>query len=316
MNTDTYIISLEYPEKLIEYTKKYNLNPIWVEGVNGTTISDEEIRKHNSKLWSNIGPKGTIGCGMSHLLCWERIANSDKEYSVVLEDDVYFSDDFEEQFTNAIQNVPEDFDILYIGCYGCEKNSLQSKLFSLVGRVNRKYEDVNDYVEVPKLTLAAHAYVVSKKGAKKIIELLDGNISFHIDQELQHLSRNNKIKVYAIKKKIGFQTSCINESKSANVTTEHPILINHPLSYIIIDNDISVKYALNVSLARIGDVHVNAMSFIFFGTGVLLAYNKVRYDTVVALFLLLSLPDIKTNVKQVLFHLILLMIPFLAFKKN
>ena len=313
MNTDTYIISLNRPDKLIEYTRNFNLNPIWMEGVNGKKITQEEIEKHNSKMWSAIGPKGAIGCGMSHLLCWQEIANSDKDYSLILEDDVYFSDDFEEQFTNAIDNVPSDFDVLYVGCYACQKDSLQSKLFSLVGRKNRMYKDVNDYIEVPKISLATHAYVVSKKGARKLIELLDGNISFHIDHEIQVLSRKNKIKVYAIKKKIGFQTSCINDSTSTNVSTEHPMLINRPLANVILDNDISIKYALNISLASFGGVNITAMAFLFLFTGVILAYNKVDVKKVVVSFFLLSLPDIvykTSDMSQIIFHLVLLISPF------
>lgn len=313
MNTDAYIISLNPPNELIEYTKKFNLNPIWVEGVNGKEISDEDIRKHNSELWSFIGPKGAIGCGMSHLLCWERIAKSDKDYSIVLEDDVYFLDDFEEQLANAIQNVPYDFDILYLGCHSCEKNSLQSKFFSLVGK-NRKYKDINDHIEVPKLTLATHAYVVSKKGARNLLDLLDGNVSFHIDQELQNLSRKNKIKVYAVKKRSAFQTSTLRDSTSNNVTTEHPILINYPLSYVVIDNDMSLKYALNVSIASLSnDVNINAMSLLFLFTGFILAYNKIRPQIAFASFLVLSMPDMCTCFKQVLFHLILFMLPFAIF---
>lgn len=313
MNTDAYIISLKQPDELIEYVKKYNLNPIWVEGVNGKEISDEEIRKHNSELWSSIGPKGAIGCGMSHLLCWERIANSDKDYSIILEDDVYFLDDFEEQLANAMQNVPPDFDVLYIGCYGCDKNSLQSKLYSLVGK-NRQYKDVNEHIEVPKLALATHAYIVSKKGARKLLDLLDGNISFHIDQALQNLSRNNKIKVYAVKKRTAFQTSCINTAKSVNITTEHPILINYPLSYVVIDNGVSLKYLLNVSMARVtDDININRISLLFLFAGFILAYNKIRPQIALASFLVLSIPDMCTCFKQVLFHLILFMIPFAIF---
>jgi len=311
MNTDTYIISLNQPDELVEYTKKYNLNPIWVKGVNGKEISDEEIRKHNSKIWSAIGPKGTIGCGMSHLLCWEQVANSDKPYSLILEDDAYFSDDFEDQFENAMKNVPDDFDILYLGCHFCEKNSFHSKFFSIVGGTNRKYRDVNEHIEVPKVSLALHSYVVSKKGARKLLDLLDGKVSFHIDKDIQTLSRHNKIKIYAIKKKIGFQKSTLKDSKSYNVTTEHPILINRPLSYVIIDNDISVKYALNISMYRVtDDININAMSFLFLISGLLLAYNHIKPAIAAAFFLLLSLPDIKTNVKQVMFHMILFMIPF------
>ena len=315
MNTDAYIISLNQPDKLLEYTRNFSLNPIWVEGVNGKMLTQDEIKKHNNSVWSVIGPRGAIGCGMSHLLCWDKVVKSGKDYSLILEDDVYFSDDFEDQFTNAINNVPQDFDILYVGCYACDKGSLQSKLFSLVGRKNRKYVDVNDYVEIPKLTLATHAYVVSKKGAKKLLELLDGHISFHIDQELQSLSRKNKIKIYAIKKKIGFQTSCVNDATSVNVSTEHPILINRPLSYVIIDNDISVKYALNVSLASIGGVNITAMSFLFLATGVILAYNKIDVRVVLVSFLLLSLPDLackSSGMRQIIFHLFLLIAPFLT----
>jgi len=148
-----------------------------------------------------------------------------------------------------------------------------------------------------------------------LLELLDGHISFHIDQELQSLSRKNKIKIYTIKKKIGFQTSCVNDATSVNVSTEHPILINRPLSYVIIDNDISVKYALNVSLASIGGVNITAMSFLFLATGVILAYNKIDVRVVLVSFLLLSLPDLackSSGMRQIIFHLFLLIAPFLT----
>ena len=62
-----------------------------------------------------------VGCIYSHLKVWEKIANGEHPYGIVLEDDVLFSDNFNDHWgilSNKLDFlVKKDiFDIIYLGC--------------------------------------------------------------------------------------------------------------------------------------------------------------------------------------------------------
>ena len=42
----TYVISLKYPETVLNTLSKHSLNPILFNGINGKTCSQDTIKKH------------------------------------------------------------------------------------------------------------------------------------------------------------------------------------------------------------------------------------------------------------------------------
>ena len=59
--------------------------------------------------------EGEKGCFISHLNIWRDMVKNDIEYAHIFEDDAIFCKDFMSKFNKVLRNVPEKYDILYIG---------------------------------------------------------------------------------------------------------------------------------------------------------------------------------------------------------
>ncbi len=66
---------------------------------------------------SNFHPriKGELGCACSHRKIWQEIVDHGYKNVLVLEDDIAFAADFDKYLARALNNVPTDYDLLYIG---------------------------------------------------------------------------------------------------------------------------------------------------------------------------------------------------------
>lgn len=94
-------------------------------------------------------PHGNSGCTASHKALLERLALSDWERILILEDDVDFFDGTQEKFATQILEVPDDCDILFIG--GSYGSKPQYRVSEHVIRTDRMQ--------------GTHCYGVSKKFA-------------------------------------------------------------------------------------------------------------------------------------------------------
>jgi len=69
-----------------------------------------------------IGSPGAIGCSLSHLFIMKTAKYLNLKNYIVFEDDVEFSENFVYKFTQILNNeLPEDWDILYLGGHHLEK---------------------------------------------------------------------------------------------------------------------------------------------------------------------------------------------------
>lgn len=316
-----YLITLNNPIEKIEYLKNNGVYPIIVKGVNGKLMSEKEISDNVSNLYKNFGPKSAIGCAMSHLNTWKNfIENTNDEYAIIFEDDIILEKDFIKKLDIVLNNTPNDFDVLYIGCFGCEQNNnfnLFEYLCSLIGMTS-EHKKINNYISIPKTAFATHSYILSRKGAKKLIENLDGNIHNHIDFCMQELSSKKKINSYVSTPRLAFQTSTDN-SVSENVSSNHPVLINNALNKIYVDKMVRANYLTNMSIARIGNININFFSILFLLLGFLFSFMGLNITNVTLFYLLISLYDIcmiknKNDISIILFHYILLILPIIIFR--
>jgi GR25 family glycosyltransferase involved in LPS biosynthesis len=123
--------------------------------------------------------KATMGCSLSHLELWHKLANESDEVNayLILEDDTKLSPGWQDIVQKAFQEnqVPENWDILYLGGvlprnmenFGkliepLKENLAQVKENSLFGQ-----NPPNRYFH-----FGAFAYILSKHGARQILELM------------------------------------------------------------------------------------------------------------------------------------------------
>jgi len=311
-----YVISLEQPSTLLNTINDMGIKPILVEGVNGKTLDNETISNNTTYIASYFTPKSIIGIGMAHIKAWKTFLKSGEKYGLILEDDAIFENNFKERLDLILNNTPKDFDILYLGCFGCN-NSINFTSIALfnVGILNLNTNTVNDYVNKPLVALALHGYVLSRKGAKKLIQYIEGTIYTHLDFHIHTLACNNLINTYVANELIVYQTST-DETQSSNVSNTHPLLFNNMISNYYIEKKVKASYISSLSLIRIRDINLNICSILFIISGIVLGATEIDFFTITALYILLSLPDlyIDVNNKLIKIHYLLLILSFLGVK--
>ena len=139
--------------------KAFRFNAIESEPVEG-------IEEHPTSL--NDGAKG---CFKSHVQVWKNILADDKLKNVlILEDDATFAENFKEVLDVALSELPDDYDILYLGA--SEDNGqyrLNDDTFSVVRPSDHQWR--------------THAYMVNRKVLPELIKKA-GTMYAAIDQVL------------------------------------------------------------------------------------------------------------------------------------
>lgn len=102
-------------------------------------------------VWFLHSP-GRQGCLFSHLLLWKQMIERNIPVAVVLEDDVCFHSRWDEILTDYIEQIPQDADLVYLGCQFRQKST---------GKIVDKIE-----------CITTHAYVVTLEGAKILFDTL------------------------------------------------------------------------------------------------------------------------------------------------
>jgi GR25 family glycosyltransferase involved in LPS biosynthesis len=123
--------------------------------------------------------RGAVGCYMSHVGIWKKIAEEDELTAIILEDDAIINPELKRTVTEFTQVVPKDWDIL------------------LIGHMLRKYYKGKTYHKVVQF-YGLHCYVISAKGARNILKydkLMP--LEKQVDSMLSDMCEQNKLKVYA-----------------------------------------------------------------------------------------------------------------------
>lgn len=259
-----YIINLSHEKDRLKNTllecRKNNLtNVTRIDAVYGKNLSRKEIQKNTSFICSKMCTSSTIGCAMSHKKAWETFLKSGNEIGLIFEDDIYMEDDFQTELKQKLENVPSDFDILYLGCaVGCKsKNNLDNlvcgKLYNSKG-----FKKINKDIIVPDTPLGLHAYILSRKGAKQLLSSIQNKkIYTHID--VQMLIEGQHLKVYATDPLIVYQKV---DTSLSSIASTYPAIINSYLHKYESDHRIPHSYKLSVPFCEIFSLPINGYALI------------------------------------------------------
>jgi GR25 family glycosyltransferase involved in LPS biosynthesis len=307
-----YVISLSEPRALLD---RIGADAVWVRGVRGATASDESIHADVAPVYARWGPKSAIGCAMSHMLSWRQFLATDDTEAVVVEDDVVFEPAWRETLDETLRHVPRDYDVLYLGCLGCdatERSAVWPVIGAFLGNASR---DVNAHVRVPDVAFGNHAYVVSRKGAQRLLDELTGTLDNHIDFCIQRLARHGRVERYVMTPRVAYQTST-DTNVSLNVSSSHPRFVQKLIEPLSIDRMVRLNYLGSVSIARVlPNVHLNTYSILFLALGV--ALSRYSVSTLTTAFVLLSTLDLlyvrrASDGAAVLLHYLLFVLPAVA----
>ena len=189
-----------------------------------------------------------IGCGLSHLFLWQDAIKKNYKNILVLEDDVYFIDKFYEIIHNTMKELPEDYDILYLGYKDSVCEAPKDTSFN--------------YIYKPYFPLLTHAMIISNKGLNKLLKLIT-NIDDHIDWSIA--KHKDELNIYATKTKIIHQ---IWKSSNNSSMVKFPKLVNYYLDQIYDCNNIPQSYEYNFQLYKYKDNVITRMTYTIFSLGI------------------------------------------------
>jgi GR25 family glycosyltransferase involved in LPS biosynthesis len=176
---DVHIINLPRRKDRLErfkanhgpWTKRVCLKPAY-DG-RGLTLTPALARLFmpNNFFWK----KAVMGCALSHLDLHTRLMNEPDacDNYLVLEDDVKFQSDWLNIWNEASKCIPEDYDVLYLGGVLPPNKPALDYILEPVNKYWAKIKPnqmLGQPTSLPTFHFCTYAYIINRKGAKKIIE--------------------------------------------------------------------------------------------------------------------------------------------------
>lgn len=115
--------------------------------------------------------RGVLGCALSHYNIWKKLMVDEKcDYYVVLEDDVSLVENFEIKLMDYIAKINNNMDFVFIGMTVMKEDYEKTRNI---------YKYDNSYtlhpLDISLFAGGAFGYILTKKGAKKLIDYIDFN---------------------------------------------------------------------------------------------------------------------------------------------
>lgn len=108
----------------------------------------------NPRTGYKMGPR-TSNLYLSHYAMWKCATYATGDSFLILEDDVRFDEDWRDHMASALHNLPQDWDMLYIGSCCCE---------------DRPKEQIRNRLYRVEMALCTHAYAVRRKALPVLLD--------------------------------------------------------------------------------------------------------------------------------------------------
>jgi hypothetical protein len=131
-----------------------------------------------------------IGCYQSHLSLYKRIVDQNLPYAIIFEDDVDPVDGWDVKLMEYLDELGPNFDLLLLGYHSeymvkdVHTNPILAQGLSALG-ICRPFSQRTDHIVTPTTFGGTHAYMISRKGAQKLLDYLSStNVRIPIDVNL------------------------------------------------------------------------------------------------------------------------------------
>ena len=270
-------------------------------------IPTNEERKNYTSSNRLMCSKSMLGIYLAHRYIWEEIVNNNIPNAVIFEDDVVFVEEIASVLPKAVNELPRDWELMYLGCITCCNNVSPIIKYALVlkGMNCDCSKPYSSHLRIIDTALGMEAYAISLEGAKKLLQMIP-NASDHIDIMVSLQLKN--LKAYSVYPLVAYQ----HESgfKYSNNNTKTPIILNQITSLIDIiilpHTKISLAYLLSVPMFQIHDkILYNGWCILF----ILLGFLSQWLYIILSLYLLIECFLHKSsNYMQYIFYLFCLSI--------
>ena len=170
--------SIERKQNILLQAKKEKLKLERFPAINGKSLNINKL--YEDKLFTKFiftSKRGMIGCTWSHINLWKKIAKSNHENILILEDDVLFVDNFKLKLESYMRQVPENWDIIYLGASNIYGKKINNNIIKPL------------YTSKNLTNVGAYAMLVKKQ---TVIELLQIMKPINDDFDIQIKNKYNK----------------------------------------------------------------------------------------------------------------------------
>lgn len=218
----------------------FNIGFEFFDAVMGESLSDDEIQKvydeekaKNHKTIKRSLTRPEIGCALSHIHIYEEIISESMNNTLILEDDIKLVESNISKIYEAIEELPTDWDLLYLGTlnhydhaplkyklkllfYYPLKNLVKKMDYKIQHLWNLYPRDFSESLNKAGYHQGTHAYAISKKGAEKFLSY-HHKIVTPMDYMLSVMTVENKFNAFITKERLVKQNlnleSSIEESR-------------------------------------------------------------------------------------------------------
>lgn len=177
---------------------KFNLKVERVSGIEGKSLNLEfppEIKE------------GAVGCALSQLFTIKLAKQNNLDNFLLLEDDISFSEDLNQNFFKIKEEIPEDWDMLYLGGQHFHGMNLQK---------------ITDHVYKCEYTLAAHSVAFKNTVYDRFIEKL---VDITKPCDVHYAESHKEINAYVIIPHLTWQRNSYSDIENTQV--DYSFLKNH-----------------------------------------------------------------------------------------
>ena len=291
-----YVINLDNDtdrlEKFDKQMKSNNISYTRFPAILGAKVGYSEYLTEFCNMFCTPGVKG---CALSHVGIWEDMLQNRYENVLVFEDDAYLSENFEKIFREGWDQLPNDYDLFYLGCHArCENSDLSSRVLNVLD--DSVPEKMTTHIKKVRGSIGTHGYIISSKCAKVLV---DTAVNTHIDYQMTQWAKNMNLSVYSVTPLI-VHAEMENQTES-NLSDSYPVLLNTIFHQVYLFNGIPLDRALSENWIQIFGYAINILMMIISVCILFLPKYFIKFVFGWLLLELIYSRDLKNTWRYVLF---------------
>ena len=135
----------------------------------GITKVHTVFGEYNEKYYGTlIGKLEQVGLSLAHMAAWQQIIDRNLPGGWIFEDDVVFHDNFTELFPKYWAQVPEDYEVIWLGHLPIDGNTV-----SCENRFSKRLFH-------EEFVYCTHAMIVSRAGAERLASAMEGILTMSV----------------------------------------------------------------------------------------------------------------------------------------
>lgn len=212
MSITTYVISLKNEivrrDRIKESLLENNVDFKFIDAVDlrgGGGINYNKSKKNNTAI-SRLMTIGEVGCALSHVHCYEKIIESNDEWTLILEDDAIVSNLNDDAITSISSEIKKfDIDVVILGYSKLKPED--ERIYKLMEPVKVKANCNGFSLGTPwkNWTCGTVAYLINQRGAKKLLSYYQDNGICTVADDWGYFEKEVGLKIFHIRPLLVFE---------------------------------------------------------------------------------------------------------------